>query len=45
MTCPNCQHENRPTAKFCTRCRTPLPRACPQCGLVAYFDWVRVLTK
>src|SRR5262249_55421648 len=32
MNCPACQHENRPSAKFCTRCRTRLPRACPRCG-------------
>ena len=24
MTCPNCGHENAPTARFCGRCGTPL---------------------
>src|SRR5438128_8271780 len=35
MGCPSCGHENRPGAKFCVRCRTPLPRACPRCGTEA----------
>lgn len=25
--CPKCGHSNRDTARFCTRCRTPLPAA------------------
>src|SRR5579862_1198404 len=32
MRCPACQHDNRPTAKFCTKCRTRLDRSCPSCG-------------
>ena len=32
MKCPNCQHDNKPSAKFCTRCRTKLQGICPQCG-------------
>ena len=36
MKCPKCQHENKPTAKFCTKCRTKLQGICPECG--AEFD-------
>jgi Double zinc ribbon len=32
MKCPNCQHENTATAKFCEECATPLPRTCANCG-------------
>jgi class 3 adenylate cyclase/tetratricopeptide (TPR) repeat protein len=32
MTCPSCQHANRPGAKFCEECATPLTRTCAQCG-------------
>ena len=32
MRCPNCQHENRESAKFCEACATPLTRACITCG-------------
>ena len=32
MKCPRCQHENRPQAKFCEECATPLARACANCG-------------
>src|SRR6516225_8924856 len=32
MQCPRCQHENRPQAKFCEECATPLARTCSQCG-------------
>jgi adenylate cyclase len=32
VNCPNCQHENQPTAKFCTRCRAKLQRVCPACS-------------
>ena len=32
MICPQCQHENRPQAKFCEECATPLPRGCANCG-------------
>jgi hypothetical protein len=35
MRCPQCQHENRPGANFCVRCRTRFPRACLQCGTEA----------
>jgi class 3 adenylate cyclase/tetratricopeptide (TPR) repeat protein len=31
MKCPRCQHENRPGAKFCEECATPLSRACVNC--------------
>src|SRR5215510_9467002 len=29
MQCPACQHENRPQAKFCEKCGTPLTAANP----------------
>ena len=32
MACPHCQHANRPGARFCEECGTPLPRACGACG-------------
>jgi class 3 adenylate cyclase/tetratricopeptide (TPR) repeat protein len=32
MRCPRCQHENRPQAKFCEECATPLARTCSNCG-------------
>jgi class 3 adenylate cyclase/tetratricopeptide (TPR) repeat protein len=32
VTCPNCRHDNRPTAKFCTRCRAKLQLICPACS-------------
>jgi len=32
MRCPQCQHENRPQAKFCEECGGALTRACPNCG-------------
>jgi class 3 adenylate cyclase len=32
MKCPRCQHENRPGAKFCEECATPLARTCSNCG-------------
>ena len=32
MRCPNCQHENQPSAKFCQECATLLPKVCPNCG-------------
>ena len=31
MKCSRCQHENRPGAKFCDDCATPLDRECPNC--------------
>ena len=32
MLCPNCQHENQPSAKFCQECATALPKPCSECG-------------
>jgi class 3 adenylate cyclase/tetratricopeptide (TPR) repeat protein len=32
MRCAQCQHGNRPQAKFCEECGTPLARSCPKCG-------------
>ena len=32
MICPNCQSDNRDTAKFCDNCGTALPRICPNCS-------------
>src|SRR5262245_6858075 len=32
MKCLRCQHENRPSAKFCEECAAPLVRACSKCG-------------
>ena len=32
MTCPRCQQENPPQAKFCLECATPLARQCANCG-------------
>ncbi|MGE4091783.1 MAG: adenylate/guanylate cyclase domain-containing protein [Candidatus Binatia bacterium] len=32
MHCPQCQHQNSDTAKFCEECGTKLLNACPQCG-------------
>ena len=32
MLCPKCQHNNRPNAKFCARCRSRLEPVCPACG-------------
>src|SRR5262249_7712420 len=32
MKCPRCQHENRPGAKFCEECASPLARSCSNCG-------------
>jgi class 3 adenylate cyclase len=34
MVCPDCRHENSPSAKFCSECGTKLQQACPQCGIV-----------
>ena len=31
MQCPQCQHENRDTAKFCEACGSPLALRCPSC--------------
>ena len=32
MKCPCCRHENRPGAKFCEECATPLASRCPNCA-------------
>src|SRR6266852_2892257 len=32
MACPRCQYENRPQAKFCEECATPLSRVCSNCS-------------
>jgi Double zinc ribbon len=32
MKCAQCQHENRPGAKFCEECAAPLARVCANCG-------------
>jgi ATP-dependent DNA ligase len=52
MKCPRCQHENRPTARFCEDCANPLNGASPTTGsyeekvggwrVLAYKDGERV---
>lgn len=32
MHCPQCQHENAQTAKFCRECGAKLTRVCPRCS-------------
>ena len=32
MHCPSCHHENRPDAKFCNECASPLASRCAMCG-------------
>lgn len=32
MRCSTCQHENKPSAKFCSNCGSKLEQVCPQCG-------------
>jgi class 3 adenylate cyclase/tetratricopeptide (TPR) repeat protein len=32
VICPSCAAENRPSAKFCNECGTPLAQRCPSCG-------------
>src|SRR5439155_10701956 len=32
MRCPQCQHQNGETAKFCEECGAKLISTCPQCG-------------
>jgi len=34
MKCPQCEFENRPQAKFCKKCASPLTRICANCGTV-----------
>jgi hypothetical protein len=31
MQCPKCQTENADSARFCSRCHTPLRYECPAC--------------
>lgn len=38
MGCPQCQHENRPSAKFCDECGCVLPRLWPQATLGPIAD-------
>jgi class 3 adenylate cyclase/tetratricopeptide (TPR) repeat protein len=33
MKCPNCQHENPDTQKFCGECGAKLEKPCPDCGV------------
>jgi class 3 adenylate cyclase/tetratricopeptide (TPR) repeat protein len=30
--CFECQHENKPGAKYCSNCGSKLPKVCPECG-------------
>jgi len=32
VICPSCSAENKPGAKFCNECGTPLALRCPRCG-------------
>src|SRR6266851_7924197 len=32
MRCPQCQHENRESARFCQACGSKLELSCPACG-------------
>jgi hypothetical protein len=32
MKCPNCQFENRESAKFCVECGEKIEKTCPECG-------------
>ena len=32
MQCPQCQHENQDSLKFCNQCGTPLSGRCAKCG-------------
>ncbi len=41
MGCPQCQHENRPSAKFCDECGCVLPRLWPQATLSPIADYGR----
>src|SRR5882762_8218337 len=34
MRCPQCYHENRDGAKFCSACGMKLDLSCPSCGTV-----------
>ena len=40
MSCPTCGTENRPGARFCVQCGSPLTRACASCG-AAYSEGER----
>ena len=35
MLCPQCQHENREGARFCSECGAAFPIRCAACGAVA----------
>ena len=46
MNCPRCQHENRPTAKFCEDCASPLKAASPDGSHKrSYAEVTSVLTE
>ncbi|MBI3418465.1 MAG: AAA family ATPase [Verrucomicrobia bacterium] len=34
MKCPECQHENSSSARFCNNCGTKMETACPQCATI-----------
>src|SRR3954447_11073856 len=34
MQCPQCQHDNPASARFCNGCGAKLEASCPQCGQV-----------
>ncbi len=38
MLCSRCTQENRPEARFCRACGSPLPRLCAACGAEAPAD-------
>ncbi|MGH2935609.1 MAG: adenylate/guanylate cyclase domain-containing protein, partial [Gaiellaceae bacterium] len=38
MTCPSCETENRPGARFCRDCGAALEQACPACGAAARHE-------
>jgi hypothetical protein len=46
MQCPRCQHENRPTQRFCGECGTTLQRSADSAQpLPSYADMQRSLTE
>lgn len=38
MNCAQCNHENAPTARFCSDCGSPLERRCPTCDASQRLD-------
>ena len=32
MQCPSCEHDNQPSARYCTACGDPLSASCPDCS-------------